>query len=346
MMRAISRCLALLAAMIVLGLATTAWSDDFYKNKTIRYIVSSPPGGGYDLYSRLVARHLPKYIPGKPRIIVQNMPGGGHLIATRYLYSVAKKDGSVIGSISRFVPNVEMSMGEDKARFKSTKFNWLGSVTDEVQICALRGDLPVKSFDDLKTTKKTVALAGQARGISPSDQGRLLRELFNANVKVVDGYSGTSTRRLALERGEVDGMCGWSWTSVKGTSREWLDKGFIRPVVQLGLKTHPELDELGVPALYPMATDEEAKRVMDLLFVPMAMGRPLLTVPGVPKERVELLRTAFNKTMKDPEFQKEAEALELEVNPMTGEEVQELLERLLNTPPEVIERMNKIIYSE
>jgi len=338
--------IGLILGVALLGVTTLGWAADFYKNKTIRYIVSSPPGGGYDLYSRLIARHLPKNIPGNPKIIVQNMPGGGHLIATRYLYSAARKDGSVIGSISRSIPHVEMFMGSDEAKFKSTDFNWLGSVTDEVQICAVRGDLPIKNLKDMQQSKKPINLAGQAMGISPSDQARLLREAFKANINVVDGYSGTSKRRLALERGETDGMCGWSWTSVKGTAQEWLDKGFLRPVIQLGLKTHPELDKLGVPAIYPLAPDKETKQVMELLFTPMAMGRPVLTTPGVPKERVKLLRTALEKTMKDPEFVKEAVALRLEVNPLGGEQVQELVANLFDFPPEVLERTKKIIYKK
>lgn len=338
--------IGLILGVALLGVTALGWAADFYKNKTIRYIVSSPPGGGYDLYSRLIARHMPKYIPGSPKIIVQNMPGGGHLIATRYLYSAARKDGTVIGSISRNIPHVEMFLGEEEAKFKSTNFHWLGSVTDEVQICAVRGDLPIKGLKDMQASKKPINLAGQAPGISPSDQARLLREGFNANVNVVDGYSGTSKRRLALERGETDGMCGWSWTSVRGTAQEWLDKGFLRPVLQLGLKTHPELDKLGVPALYPMAPNKEIKQVMELMFTPMAMGRPVLTVPGVPMERVALLRTALNKTMADPEFLKEAKALRLEVNPLTGEQVQELVVNLFNFPPEVKERTKKIIYTK
>ena len=255
---------------------------------------SSHPPACPGLFGRLLA--------GLEKGKLQNMPGGSHLIATRYLYSAARKDGTVIGSISRSVPHVEMFLGEDEAKFKSTGFNWLGSVTDEVQICAVRGDVPVKNLKDMQMSKESINLAGQAPGISPSDQARLLREVFKANVNIVDGYNGTSKRRLALERKETDGMCGWSWTSVKGTAQHWLDNGFLRPVIQLGLKTHPELDKLGVPALYPMAPNQETKDVMKLMFTPMAMGRPVLTVPGVPKERVKLLRTALDKTMADPEF--------------------------------------------
>lgn len=338
--------LGFMIGAVLLGVAALGWADDFYDGKTIRYIVSSPPGGGYDLYARLLARHMPKHIPGNPKVIVQNMPGGGHVIATRYLYSAARKDGTVIGSISRNVPHVEMFLGSDEAKFESAEFNWLGSVTDEVQICAVHGDSPIKSLEDLQKSEKTINLAGQAPGISPSDHARLLRDAFGANVNVVDGYSGTSKRKLALERGETDGMCGWSWTSVKGTSQEWLDSGFLRPILQLGLQTHPELDEMGVPALYPMAPDQETKNVMKLMFTPMAMGRPILTVPGVPKDRVEILRTAFEETMKDPEFIKEAEGLGLEVNPLTGKEVQRLIQELFDFPPEVTDRAKEIVYTK
>jgi tripartite-type tricarboxylate transporter receptor subunit TctC len=333
-----------LSATLIAGIAAPASASDFYQGKTIRFIVSSPPGGGYDLYSRLLARHLPKHIPGNPRIIVQNMPGGAHLIATRYVYSVARKDGTVISSLSRSIPDQELFNGPEKVGFKATNFNWLGSITEEVQACVVRGDLSIDTFDDLKTSKKTLAMGGQARGIEPSDYGRMVRELFGANIRVVDGYTGTGPRRLALEQKELDGVCGWSWSSLKGTSQHWLDTGFLKVVAQLGMHAHPEMTKLGAPLLIDMAPDEESRRIMEVLFSRLAIGRPILTTPGVPKERVALLRKAFMDTMKDPEFLKEADLLKLEVNPLNGEQVEELLERVSNYPPEVLTRVKQIVF--
>lgn len=321
-----------------------SYARDFYKGKTVRFIVSSPPGGGYDLYSRLLARHLPKHIPGNPKMIVQNMPGGSHLIATRYLYSVARKDGTVIASLSRSIPDQELFRGADEVGFKATDFNWLGSITEEVQGCVVRGDLGVETFEDLKTSKKTLAMGGQARGIETSDYGRLAREVFGANIKVVDGYTGTGPRRLALEQKELDGICGWSWSSIKGTSQAWLDSGFIRVVAQLGIHAHPEMSKLGAPLLIDRAPNEESRRIMEVLFSRLAVGRPILTTPGVPKERVALLRKAFMDTMKDPEFLEEAGMLKLEVNPLSGEQVEELLERVSKYPPEVLVQVKKIVF--
>lgn len=336
--------LILLTWIAIASVSAYASADDFYEDKTIRFIVSSPPGGGYDLYSRLLARHLPKHIPGQPRVIVQNMPGGSHLIATRYLYSVAKKDGTVIASLSRSIPDQELFKGSENAGFKATDFNWLGSITEEVQGCVVRGDLSVDTFEDLKNSEKTLAMGGQARGIEPSDYGRLVREVFGANISVVDGYTGTGPRRLALEQGELDGVCGWSWSSLKGTSQQWLDSGFVKVLAQLGINAHPEMTELGAPLLIDKAPDDESRRIMEVLFSRLAIGRPILTTPGVPEERVALLRKAFMDTMKDPEFLKEADMLQLEVNPLSGTQVEELLERVANYPPEVLARVKEIVF--
>lgn len=323
--------------------AAPAFGNDFYRGKKIQMIVSSPPGGGYDLYSRILARHITRHIPGQPSIIVQNMPGGGHLIATRHLYSLAKRDGLTIASLSRSIPNQEIFLGSAEAKYRSTDFSWLGSITDEVQVCVVRHDVPVKTFDDLKTVPKPVAMGGQGRGIEPSDYGRLLREIFNANVHVIDGYTGTGPRRVALEQGELGGVCGWSWTSVKGTSQEWLDKGFIRVVAQLGMKPHPELTERKVPFLLDKAPDPTSRRLMEVLFSRLAIGRPILAPPGVPPDRLELLRAAFDKTMKDSAFLTETSKLGLEVDPIGGAEVEKLIRKIFDYPADILKKATQIV---
>lgn len=333
----------LIGVSFLLASGHTTFGDDFYRGKTIRLIVSSPPGGGYDLYSRVLARHLTDHIPGNPRIIVQNMPGGGHLIATRYLYGAAKRDGLTIASLSRSIPNQEIFLGPKEAKYRSAKFNWLGNITDEVQVCVVRHDVPVKKFEDLKTVAKPVAMGGQSRGIEPSDYARLIRDVFDAKLKIVDGYTGTGPRRVALEQGELEGVCGWSWTSVKGTSQEWLDKGFIRVIAQLGMKPHPELTEMKVPFLLDKAPNEEAHRLMEVLFSRLAIGRPILAPPDVPEERLKTLRAAFDETMKDQGFLKETERLGLEVDPRSGEEVEKMIKRIFDYPPDILERAKEIV---
>lgn len=333
----------LIGFCITLLPAKALHADEFYRGKRMQMIVSSPPGGGYDLYSRILARHITKHIPGNPGMIVQNMPGGGHLIATRYLFGMAKRDGLTIASLSRSIPNQEIFMGAKEAKYRSTEFNWLGSVTDEVQVCAIRHDVPVKTLEDLKTVSKPVALGGQGRGIEPSDYGRLLREVFKANVRVIDGYTGTGPRRVALDQGELEGVCGWSWTSVKGTSQEWLDKGFIRIIAQLGMKPHPELTERKVPFLLDRAPDENSRRLMEVLFSRLAIGRPFLAPPGLPKDRLRLLRAAFDKTMKDPAFLTETGKLGLEVDPIGGEEVEKLIKKIFDYPADILKRATEIV---
>jgi tripartite-type tricarboxylate transporter receptor subunit TctC len=332
----------LIGFFVTLAPAQTSFAAEFYRGKRMQMIVSSPPGGGYDLYSRILARHITRHIPGNPSMIVQNMPGGGHLIATRYLYGLAKRDGLTIASLSRSIPNQEIFMGQGEAKYRSAEFSWLGSVTAEVQVCAVRHDTPVKTLDDLKAVPKPVAMGGQGRGIEPSDYARLLREVFKANVRVIDGYTGTGPRRVALDQGELEGVCGWSWTSVKGTSQEWLDKGFIRLIAQIGMRPHPELTERKVPFLLDLAPDESSRRLMEVLFSRLAIGRPFLAPPGLPKERLQLLRAAFDKTMKDPAFLTETGKLGLEVDPMGGEEVEKLLKRVFNYPPEILKRATQV----
>lgn len=328
---------------IALVPAKALHADDYYRGKRMQMIVSSPPGGGYDLYSRILARHITRHIPGNPSMIVQNMPGGGHMIATRYLYGLAKRDGLTIASLSRSIPDQEIYMGSKEARYRSTEFGWLGSVTDEVQVCAIRHDVPAKSIEDLKAVAKPVALGGQGRGIEPSDYGRMVREIYKANIRVIDGYTGTGPRRVALEQGELQGVCGWSWTSVKGTSQEWLDKGFIRLIAQLGMKPHRELTERKVPFLLDKAPDEKSRRLMEVLFSRLAIGRPFLAPPGLPKERLQILRAAFDKTMRDPAFLAETSKLGLEVDPLGGEEVEKLIKRVFNYPADILKWATEIV---
>jgi len=330
-------------SFFVFTAADPSMGDDFYRGKRMKMIVSSPPGGGYDLYSRILARHITRHIPGQPGIIVQNMPGGGHLIATRHLYGLAKRDGLTIASLSRSIPNQEIFIGPQEARYRSAEFSWLGSITEEVQVCVVRQDVPVKTFDDLKTVSKPVAMGGQGRGIEPSDYGRLLREVFKANIHVIDGYTGTGPRRVALEQGELEGVCGWSWTSVKGTSQEWLDKGFIRVIAQLGMKPHPELTEKKVPFILDRAPDESSRRLMEVLFSRLAIGRPILAPPGIPQDRLQLLRAAFDKTMKDPAFLSETGKLGLEVDPIGGVEVEKLIKKIFNYPADILKKATEIV---
>ena len=227
--------------------ARSAGVEDFYKGKTVSLLIGYSVGGGYDAYGRLVARHLGKHIPGNPNVQPQNMTGAGSLKAANYLYSVAPKDGSVIGTFSRSQGIAPLL---DKAEFDSTKFTWLGSVTDEVSLCVTRHDAPVKTFSELLVTPAT--FGGEGAGSDPNIFALLYRNVFGAKIKIVTGYPGTNDIQLATERGEVDGLCGLSWSTLKGRYPHWLKDKKANILVQAGIKKQPELAD--VPSATELAT--------------------------------------------------------------------------------------------
>ncbi len=241
--------------------------EDFYRGKTVSLLIGYSVGGGYDAYGRLVARHLGKHIPGNPSVVPQNMSGAGSLKAANYLYSVAPKDGSVIGTFSRSQGIAPLL---DKAEFDSTKFTWLGSVTDEVSLCVTRHDAPVKSFRELLVTPAT--FGGEGAGSDPNIFALLYRNVFGAKIKIVTGYPGTNEIQLAAERGEVDGLCGLSWSTLKGRYPHWLNDKKANILVQAGIKKQPELPD--VPSASELAREPNQLQILKLLLIGQAMARP------------------------------------------------------------------------
>src|SRR5499426_2469638 len=298
---AVSAVAAALAVALATNPVRSAGVDDFYKGKTVSLLIGYSVGGGYDAYGRLVARHLGKHIPGNPGVVAQNMTGAGSLKAANYLYSVAPKDGAVIGTFSRSQGIAPLL---DKAEFDSTKFTWLGSITDEVSLCVSRHDAPVKTFSELLVTPAT--FGGEGAGSDPNIFALLYRNVFGAKIKIVTGYPGTNEIQLATERGEVDGLCGLSWSTLKGRYPHWLAKDKKANIlVQAGIKKQADLPD--VPSATELAKTPEQTQILNLVLIGQAMARPFAAPPGIPADRKAALIAAFDRTTKDPDFLAEAE---------------------------------------
>jgi tripartite-type tricarboxylate transporter receptor subunit TctC len=304
--------------------------------RNVTIVVGFGTGGAYDLYARALAHHIGRYLPGNPNIVVQNMPGGGGLKAAGYLYDVAPKDGSVIGTFAR--GNVIGPLfGE--GNFDSTKFNWIGSVTDDVNTCLAWNTSAVATWDDLLS--KPFIVAGQGPGADPDMYANIIRNVFHAPIKVVGGYPGSSDIALAMERGEVDGVCALSYSTVKTLFADKIKKKDIRIIFQAGLQKAATLTD--VPLLLDKARDENERAALTLIMGVQGMARPFVAPPGLSPERIATLRDAFIKTMSDPEFLAETSKLNLEVNPTDGAKVNALVDKLYATPKEVVQQAKSFI---
>jgi tripartite-type tricarboxylate transporter receptor subunit TctC len=304
--------------------------EAFYKGKTMQLLIGFGPGGGYDLYGRAVARHLGRFIPGNPSIVPQNMAGAGSVRAASSLYNAAPKDGTVIGTFSRGII-VDTLLGANKGQFEAQNFGWLGSVTNEVSVCGFSRSSGIRTFDDMLTRDTTVGSSGQADDLGV--YANVLRSVFNAKLKLISGYPGTADILLGVERGELGGLCGWSWSSLKSRSKKLYDSGEITVPVQLGLTPHEDLPN--VPLITKLTKDPAKVAVLELIFSRQTLARPFAAPPGIPPERLSALRTAFDATMKDKEFLAEAQKLDLEVRPVSGTEIDALVANLSKTPAEI-----------
>jgi tripartite-type tricarboxylate transporter receptor subunit TctC len=314
-------------------------SPDFYKGKTISLYVGSTTGGVYDVYARLLARHMGRHIPGSPKILPMNMEGAGGLRLANFLYNAAPKDGTVMGTINRGAP-FEPLLGEaDAAKFDASKFTWLGSASDEVSTCVVWKRAGVERFDQLFAKEITVGGTG---GTADTNQfPKAISAVLGAKIKLVSGYPGGADIDLAMERGEVDGRCGWSWSSIVSTRKQWLDNHSIWVVVQLALHRHPDLPD--VPLIMDYAKTPEQREMLRLIFVRGALGCPFLAPPGIPANRAEILRRAFDATMQDASFLAEAKKSNLEIAPVEGRELQRLIADIYRTPADVVAKTKAVL---
>src|SRR5215468_9437611 len=327
----------LLVAAVMLGTvvpsAAPAQSvEDFYKGRTITLAIGFDTGGGYDIYGRLLSRHMGRHIPGRPNIVVQNMPGAGSLRAAQHLFSLAPKDGTALGTFGRQM-GIAPLLGTS-AQYDGTKFTWIGSITNEVSTCVAWHTATVKTWNDMQ--EKEITFGGDGPGADPDIFALLYRNVFDAKIKLVSGYHGTTPIILAMERGEVEGLCGYSWSTIKSKHQPWLRDKKINILVQAALKKEDDIPD--VPLVLDMAKTEEQRQILKLFLTSQETARPFAAPPGVPADRAAALRAAFDATMKDAEFLAEAKKLNLDVNPLAGKTITDLLVELYATPKNVLEK--------
>jgi tripartite-type tricarboxylate transporter receptor subunit TctC len=327
---------------VLLGLcaASAAHAQDqvaqFYKGKTVTIIVGTSAGGGYDLYARMIARHLGKYVPGNPTIIVNNMPGAASNVAASHIYNVAAKDGTVIGAIFMGAVVEPLFGQKTRATHDPSKFNYIGNANKDVYVCLVRGDAPVKSFAE--AMEKELVVGSTAPGASTRDFPELLKNVLGTKFKIVSGYPGSREVNLAVERGEVQGGCGQSWSSVAATYRAWFNEGKVKVLVQEDSSGYPDLNKQGIPLTRDFAKTEEQRQILDLVYSQTTFGRPYVVAPEVPKERVAALRKAFMATMQDSELVAEAQRIDLDAVPIAGEELQAMIAKIYATPKDLLEK--------
>lgn len=309
-------------------------AGDMFRGKTVTVYIGFSPGGGYDTYARMVARHIGKYLPGNPTVIPQNMPGAGSLTLANHIYNVAPKDGTAFGSVEGGILFEGLYIKDAPVKFDPRKFTWVGGVNKEVSTCQAWNASPVTTFRD--AFEKTMTVGGTGPGGDPHLFPRILNSVLNTKFKIVSGYPGTNEIFLAMEQRELDGICGWYWSSVKAVKNDWLEQKKIVPLVQLALEKHPSFPD--VPLVLDFAKTPEDRQVLEITFAPMGMGRPYLAPPDLPADRRDALRSAFAQAMKDKVFLTEAEKAKLEINPTTGAEIEAVVAKIYAAPQSVIDR--------
>jgi tripartite-type tricarboxylate transporter receptor subunit TctC len=337
-----TRGLMLGAAIAVAGLlAAPSHAADFYAGKQIDFQIGGNPGGGYDTYARTVGRHLSKHIPGNPSIINKNVPGAGSAKLATYIYNIAPKTGLVIGAV---YPGAIMGPLLDpklKGRYDPTKFEYLGSADSGSRVCLTRKESKIKTFEDA-TKQKTILGASQAGG-STRDYAVFLNATAGSKFEIVSGYKGSVDILLAVERGEVEGLCGFDWSSLLSQRPQWAEKGAINILVQMAPEADEGLTKMGVPDFWKYMKTEEHKQMGVLLVTQQIFGRPYMAPPGTPKDRVAILRKGMWATLNDPDYKKDAIRARLSVNPASGEKVQELVLKLYATPAPVVEKAKAVM---
>jgi len=333
-MRLTSRVLVTAAATLLAPTSGHADSvADFYRGKSVELLIGYSGGGGYDVYARLLARHIGRHIPGNPSIVPRNMPGAGSLVLANWLYNVAPKDGTAFGIIGRGTP-FDPLLGIDAAKFDPAKYTWMGSMNNEVSVCVSWHTSGVTKFEELQQRELVVGGTGPS---ADTDQfPRITNAVLGTKFKIVSGYPGGNDISLAMERGEVQGRCGWSWSSVIATRMDWYKQKKIHVLIQLALEKHDDLPT--VPLVVDLAKNEDDRATLRLIFARQVLGRPFLAPPGLPRDRAEALRKAFMATMKDKAFLADADKAKLEITPVSGEAIQKIMVDSARTNPQILKK--------
>jgi tripartite-type tricarboxylate transporter receptor subunit TctC len=328
----------LVALAVLCFLPQVGTASEFYEGKQIVIIVSADAGTSYDLYPRLAARHIAKYIPGDPKIVVKNMPGASGMVAANWLYNVAKRDGLTLGAIHRTLP-LTQALGVRQAKFDPAKFIWIGTPVQETASCFVRADGPYKKVEDIVASSKPVKMAATQPRSDIFIVPLMLNDVAGTNLKVTSGYRSIQATALAVEKGEVDGICGWGYASLKTLKSDWFKKDYIRILLQIGRAKHPDLEDI------PLASDlakPGKERILEVYNTQLSVGRPWVAPPGVPADRVKILRQAFVDVVKDPGFLADAKKAKAQVNPLPGEELQVLVEKMVDISAEDKPTLKKI----
>ncbi len=331
------------AARLFLGIVSACWlaiPGTAAAQSAVNVVIGYPPGAIYDVYGRIVARHIGKHLPGNPSVVVQNMPGAGSLRAANYLYTVAPKDGSTIGLFARGIA-MQPLFDTQGVQFDAQKFNWLGSTSDEVSVVIASAAKPFKTIEDARDREMVVSASGS--GADSVIFPYILNGVIGTKFKVVTGYPGNADMLLAVERGEADGNAGTSWISLVSIKPDWVRDKKINVLLQMANKKHPDLAD--VPLALDLAKNASDRSVLDLIFSRQGMAYPFVAPPDLPPERVATLRQAFDATMKDPEFLAEAKRQSLDINPVSAAEIAAIVRKAYATPADLIARARAMLQS-
>lgn len=313
--------------------------EDFYKGKTITFTVGFGPGGGYDLYARVLGRHITNHLPGRPNVVTQNLEGAGSVRAANFVYNSAPRDGTVIAAVNQNMPMYQL-LGGKAAQFEAARLQWIGSMGGSNGLLYTWYSSKTKNINDAK--QNVVLLGGTGTNSDSHIFPTLINNLLGTKFKVINGYSGGSKEvHLALERGEVEGRGGNSYASLKSSNRDWLDQNKLNIIVQIGLEPEPELPK--VPLLLDLAKDETDRKIIELVSLPTFLGYAHWVSPDVPKDRVTILRRAYEATVKDPAFLAEAQKLDMMLRPKSGEDVTAIVQRVANTPADIIKKAAQVL---
>lgn len=331
-----------IAAAIAAALpAVPAAAQGYYAGKTIDFVIGGNPGGGFDIYARAVARHLARHIPGTPAIVAKNMPGAGSTKAGVHVSTIAPKDGLTLGAVTPGAITGPLLDDKPSTLFVPNRVQWIGSANSSTRICATFERSKIATVADMFTHKTVIG--GGSYGDATHDYAHMIRKTTDAKIDVIGGYKGTLDTTLAMERGEIDGMCGWDWSSAKSQKPEWIRDGKLRLLIQIGATPDEELTKLGAQPLWKYVKDETNRQIVELIVSQQAFQRPYFVHGDTPMEYVGILRKAFDATMADPQFQADAAKMRVDVSPLPGAGVQELVQKFYATPKSVVEQARRAI---
>jgi tripartite-type tricarboxylate transporter receptor subunit TctC len=335
------RGLAVLAGATLIVGGERAVASDFYAGKTVNFIVGTDVGGGFSIYGRVLSRHLGRFIPGAPTLVMKNMPGAGGATASAYLYRIAPKDGTVIGSVA---PNAILGrlLDGNVSQYDPTKFQYLAGAERGTRLCMTFEHSKTRTFED--ALRQRTVIGATSAGSPTREYAAMIKHATGAQFEIVSGYKGPPDLFLAMSRGEIDGVCGLDWTALKSQQPDWLRDKKLNLLIQASIEPHPELAKLGVPVPWPYIKSETDRRAVEVMVAfEQAFGKSYLVPPETPAERVAILRNAFAAALKDQDLLAEADKLRIEITAQSGDAVQRVVQNAYASTPAVIERLRRIV---